>query len=157
AGTTRAATTTTPRRTSTSWPGSSPVTARATGSASATAGGPTPRAPGSGRPLSPTRGSTHELRPVGGLRPPPPPAVAHARRQRPRARRRDRAAQRARRLYPAPGGGLDLGRAGRRHHRVQPGREGLLLRPGRRQGIPAPHLLRGARGRGAPVNAPVFE
>ena len=35
-----------------------------------------------------------------------------------RPRRRDGAAQRPRRLHPPPGGRLDLGRAGRRHHRV---------------------------------------
>ena len=40
-----------------------------------------------------------------------------------------------------------------RDHRVQPGREGRLLRPGRRQGLPPPHLLRGAGRGGPPVNA----
>ena len=63
-----------------------------------------------------------------------------------RPRRRDGAAQRPRRLHPAPGGRLALGRAGRRDHRVQPGREGRVLRPGRRQDLPAPDLLRGAGG-----------
>ena len=37
--------------------------------------------------------------------------------------------------------------------RQQPGREGRVLRPGRRQDLPAPHLLRGARRRRAPVTA----
>ena len=52
------------------------------------------------------------------------------------------AARRASRIWVVPG---------RRHHRVQPGREGRVLRPGRRQGLPAPDLLRRARGGGAPV------
>src|SRR5699024_3507017 len=40
-----------------------------------------------------------------------------------------------------------------RYHREQPAGAGQLLRPGRRQGLPAPHLLRGPRGRGVPVTA----
>ena len=39
-----------------------------------------------------------------------------------------------------------------RHHRVEPGREGPVLRAGRRQGLPAPDVLRDPRGRAAPVN-----
>ena len=41
---------------------------------------------------------------------------------------------------------------GRGHHRVQPGGEGPVLRPGRRQGLPAPDVLRDPRGGAAPVN-----
>ena len=37
------------------------------------------------------------------------------------------------------------------HHRVQPGREGPVLRPGRRQGLPAPDVLRDPGGGAAPV------
>ena len=47
------------------------------------------------------------------------------------ARRRDGAAQRPRPLHPPQRGRLDLGRARRRDHRVQPRRAGLVLRPGR--------------------------
>ena len=38
-------------------------------------------------------------------------------------------------------------------HREQPGREGLVLRPGRRQDLPPPDVLRRARRGGAPVTA----
>ena len=78
----------------------------------------------------------------------PARTVAPARRLPARARRRDGAAQRPRPLHPPQRGRLHLGRARRRDHRVQPGREGRVLRPGRRQGLPAPHVLRGP-GRGA--------
>ena len=44
-----------------------------------------------------------------------------------------------------------LGGPRRRDHRVQPRREGLLLRPRRRQGLPAPDVLRRPRGGRAPV------
>ena len=44
-----------------------------------------------------------------------------------------------------------------RDHRVQPGREGRLLRPGRRQDLPAPHLLRGARRGGSTCERPTVE
>ena len=37
-------------------------------------------------------------------------------------------------------------------HRVEPGREGRLLRPGGRQGLPASDVLRGARRRETPVS-----
>ena len=67
---------------------------------------------------------------MGGLRARPPRAVPPARRQPARAGRRDGAAQRARRLHPPRRGRLALGGAGRGDHRVQPGREGLVLRPG---------------------------
>ena len=49
-------------------------------------------------------------------------------------------------------GRVDLGRAGRGDHRVQPGREGLVLRPGGRQGLPAPDVLRDPGRGAAPVN-----
>ena len=42
--------------------------------------------------------------------------------------------------------------AGHRHHRVQPGREGPVLRAVRRQGLPAPDLLRHPRRRPAHVS-----
>ena len=42
-------------------------------------------------------------------------------------------------------------------HRVQPGREGPVLRAGRRQGLPAPDVLRHPRRRPAPVRAPATE
>src|SRR4029453_11416530 len=38
--------------------------------------------------------------------------------------------------------------------RLQPGREGRVLRPGRRQGLPAPDLLRHPGRGAAPVNVP---
>ena len=41
--------------------------------------------------------------------------------------------------------------ARRRHHRVQPGREGPVLRAERRQGVPAPDVLRHSRQRAAHV------
>src|SRR6266571_3607388 len=88
---------------------------------------------------------------LGGFRPAAPGAVAHARRLAARARRRAGPAQRARPVHPAPGGRLHLGGTGIRDHRVQPRREGRLLRPGRRQGLPPPHLLRGTRRGEAPV------
>src|SRR5215469_10301902 len=64
------------------------------------------------------------------------------------ARRRpgDGAAARPRPVHPQERGGQHLGRPGRRDHRVQPGREGPLLRPVRRQGVPPPDLLRHPRG-----------
>ena len=82
---------------------------------------------------------------VGGVRALPPRAVPPARRQPARAGRRDGAAQRPRRLHPPLRGRLDLGGAGDGDHRVQPGREGLVLRPGGRQGLPAPDVLRDPR------------
>ena len=41
---------------------------------------------------------------------------------------------------------------GRRHRGVEPRREGRVLRPGRRQDLPAPDVLRRPRGGGAPVS-----
>src|SRR5487761_480475 len=52
---------------------------------------------------------------------------------------------RARPVHPAQRGGQHLGRAGRRDHREQPGREGPVLRAVRGQGVPAPHVLRDPR------------
>ena len=94
-----------------------------------------------------SRGERARLAAVGGLRPGPARPVPPARRQPARAGRRDGAAQRPRPLHPPRRGRLDLGRAGRRDRRVQPGREGLVLRPGRRQGLPAPDVLRRSRPR----------
>src|SRR5256885_12473931 len=90
---------------------------------------------------------------LGGLRAAAPRAVPFARRLAARAGRRAGAAQRARSLHPPPGGGFHLGGTGGRDHRVQPRREGRLLRPGRRQGLPPPHVLCGTRRGGAPVTA----
>src|SRR4030095_8480496 len=64
------------------------------------------------------------------------------------------AADAARRLPPAAGGRVDLGSPGRLDHRVQSGREGSVLRTGRRQGVPASDVLRPARRCGAPVTVP---
>ena len=71
--------------------------------------------------------------------PPPPPQVfvrakrglAPARRLVARPRCRDGAAQRARRLHPPQRGRLDLGRARHPDHRIEPRREGPVLRPPR--------------------------
>ncbi len=87
----------------------------------------------------------HRRGPLGGVRPPEARARARPRRLDPRRRCRDGAAQRARRLHPAPGGRLGVGGAVGGGHRQQPRRAGQLLRPGRRQGLPAPDVLRGAR------------
>src|SRR5439155_26588805 len=134
------------------------------------AAAPTPTARGSARPRSPTppsagpakgpgrpprRGASRPSPGVpdalGGLHPAPARAFAHARRQPARARRDAGPAQRPRRLHPPAGGRVDLGGARRGDHREQPGREGRVLRPGRRQGLPPPDVLRGARGSAAPV------
>ena len=64
---------------------------------------------------------------VRGKRGPQP----RARRLAARPRRRDGAAQRPRRLHAPQRGRLDLGRARRAHHRVQPRREGPVLRAAR--------------------------
>jgi ring-1,2-phenylacetyl-CoA epoxidase subunit PaaA len=81
-------------------------------------------------------------------------ARAQPRARRVAARRRsgDGAAPRARPLHPAQRGRQHLGRCRRGHHRVQPGREGPVLRAGRRQGVPAPDLLRHPRRRPAHVS-----
>ncbi len=47
--------------------------------------------------------------------------------------------------------------AATRHHRVQPGREGPVLRADRRQGLPAPDVLRHPRRRPAHVSAAMTE
>ncbi len=91
---------------------------------------------------------------VGGVRPTPARAVPHPRRAactRPTPRL---ALRNARDLYTRRQEGVSIWvvPAGC-DHRVQPGREGRLLRPGRRQGLPAPHLLRGTRRGDAPVTA----
>ena len=74
-----------------------------------------------------------------------------ARRFAARRGRRDRAAQRPRRLHATQRGGLDLGRPVGRDHRVEPRGARRVLRPGRRQGLPAPDVLRRPRRRGAPL------
>ena len=61
----------------------------------------------------------------------------------------------ARDLYTRRGEGVSIWVVPvRRDHRVQPGREGPVLRPGRGQGLPAPDVLRHPRGGAAPVTAP---
>ena len=70
-----------------------------------------------------------------------------ARRLAARRRRRDGTAPRPRRLHPPQRGREHLGRALRRHRRVEPGREGPAVRPCRRQGLPAPDVLRHPRRR----------
>ena len=94
---------------------------------------------------------------LGGLHPASSGPIASARRQPARAGRPDRAAQRSRCLHAAAGGRFDLGRAGFGDHRVQPRREGLVLRSGGRQGLPASDLLRGAGRRWTPVNDALFD
>ena len=44
-----------------------------------------------------------------------------------------------------------------RHRGQHPRRAGLVLRPGRRQDLPAPDVLRRPRGGGAPVSKPLFD
>src|SRR4051794_41093595 len=117
-------------------------------------------APGFGRPLPPTRPSRLLARrlprerraAVGGVRAVAAWAVPYARRKPPRARCDDGAAERSRRVHTSAGRRVDLGGAGVRHHRLEPGREGRVLRPGRRQGLPAPDLLPGSGRCRAPVN-----
>ena len=89
---------------------------------------------------------------LGGVRPGEAWPLAHPRGLAARPGRDDGPAQRARRLHPPAGGRLDLGGRGVVDHGEQPGREGLLLRPGGRQGLPPPHVLRRARGRRVPLS-----
>src|SRR3954451_22080478 len=114
---------------------------------------------GSGRRLRPMprsrpqpRRVRHDRTALGGLHPVPPRPLARTRRQPARTGRDDGAAQRPRRLHPPPGGCLDLGRARLGDYRLQSGREGRVLRPGRRQGLPAPDLLPGPGRCRAAVN-----
>src|SRR5205823_964401 len=92
-----------------------------------------------------------ELAALRGVRARQARAQPRARRLAARRRRRDGAAQRPRPLHPPQRGRLDLGGEGRRHHGLEPGREGSVLRPGRGQGLPAPDVLRDPRGRAAPM------
>src|SRR5215475_13127622 len=124
---------------------------------------PTPRStmrryPRSRRQPSQSRRRSCDGEPaLGGVRAAASRPRAHARRQPSRAGRGDRATQRPRRLHATAGGRLDLGRTGRRDHRVQPGREGRVLRPGGRQGLPSSDLLRGAGRRWSPVTESATE
>src|SRR5690606_2683411 len=120
-------------------------------------------APGSGRRQRPTRPSTgtttqelrehdpHRLAPVGGLRALAPGTVPHPRRHPARTGHGAPPAQRPRSEHPARRARPPLGRAAARGHRVLPGREGPVLRTGRRQALPAPDVLRDPRGGAAPV------
>ena len=88
---------------------------------------------------------------VGGLRPGPARAVARPRRQL-HAPDAEMALRNARDVYTRRQEGVSIWVVpAAADHRVQPGREGRVLRPGRRQDLPAPDLLRRARGRRAPV------
>ncbi|CAA9439278.1 MAG: 1,2-phenylacetyl-CoA epoxidase, subunit B, partial [uncultured Pseudonocardia sp.] len=97
------------------------------------------------------RAQAPQLAAVRGVRARQARAQPRARRLAARRRRRDGPAQRARRLHPPQRGREHLGGPGRAHHRLQPGGEGPVLRPGRRQGLPAPHVLRDPGGGAAPV------
>src|ERR1700686_2641268 len=117
--------------------------------------------PGCGRRPPPMRPSTprparrHErgnaFAALGSLHPQQARAVPQPRGQPARPRRRDGAAQRARRVHAAHGGREHLGRPLGADHRVIPRREGLVLRPGVRQGIPASHVLLDTEGSAAAV------
>ena len=63
-------------------------------------------------------------------------------------------APRPRRLHPPQRGRQHLGGALRRDHRVQPRREGPAVRAERRQGLPAPDVLRHPRRRPPHVRRP---
>src|SRR6476619_672455 len=145
-----------------SWPWSR-ATARATRSGSSAARPPTTTAPGCGRPPPRTRPN----RQPGPGRTPPDGGAAGAlglaavrgiparqARAQPRARRvaargrpADGPAARQGPVHPPERGGQHLGRGGRRHHRVEPGREGPVLRAVRRQGVQAPDVLPASRRR----------
>src|SRR6201997_2132844 len=168
-----AGTTASPRWTGmSSWPWSR-ATARATRSGSSAARPPTTTAPGCGRPPPRTRPNR---RPGPGRTPPDggsagPLGLAavrgvparqaraqpRARRVAARGRRADGPTPRQRPVHPAERGGQHLGRGGRRHHRIEPGREGPVLRAVRRQGVPAPDVLSASRRRPAHVGVPVTE
>ncbi len=95
---------------------------------------------------------THpRLAPLGGLRPGPPRSVARARRITARTRRRDGAAQRPRPLHPPRRGRLALGGEGVRHRGLDARRARRVLRPGGRQDLPPPDVLRRPRGGRASV------
>src|SRR4051794_26124943 len=88
---------------------------------------------------------------LGGVRARTSWAVPRACRVAARARRGDGASQRPRPLHPARRRRVDLGGPRLRHRGLDPSGAGLLLRSRCRQDLPAPHVLRGARRRGAPV------
>ena len=90
---------------------------------------------------------------LGGVRARQARPVPRPRRLPARARRRDGAAQRARPLHAAQEGVSLWVVPAADDHGVEPGREGRVLRPGRRQGLPAPDVLRHPRRGGAPVSA----
>ena len=91
---------------------------------------------------------------VGGLRPRRAAGCPTPTRERARSGCRDGAAQCARSLY-APGEGVSIWVVPSGRHRFLARREGTVLRPGRRQGLPASDVLPGS-GRGeAPVTATI--
>src|ERR1700760_1618579 len=153
-----------------SWPWSR-ATGRATRSGSRAARPPMTRAPGCGRPPRPTppntpRGRTSpdggtagalRLAAVRGVPARQARAQPRARRVAARGRPADGPAARQGPVHPPERGGQHLGRGGRRHHRVEPGREGPVLRAVRRQGVPAPDVLPAARRYSAHVGVPVTE
>src|SRR4051794_8882452 len=95
---------------------------------------------------------THaRLAALGGLRAGAPRPVSRARGVAARARRGDGAAQRPRPLHPARRGRLHLGGEGLRHRGLDARRARPVLRPGGRQDLPPPDVLRRARRRGAPL------
>src|SRR3954464_3690894 len=92
-------------------------------------------------------GQPPRLAAVRGLRPRQARPQPRARGLAARSGRRDGGARRPRPLHPAQRGREHLGGQGRRHHRVQPRREGPDVRPQRRQGLPPPDVLRDPRER----------
>src|SRR5690348_14065657 len=84
-------------------------------------------------------------------------AQPRARRVAARGRPADGPASRPRPVHPPERGGQHLGRRGRRHHRVEPGREGPVLRARGRQGVPASDVLRDPRRRPAHLGGRMTE
>src|SRR3954471_12719589 len=90
---------------------------------------------------------------VGSLHAPDDEMAVHAARDL-YTRRNEGGAAGACSAPPPQRGREHLGGQGRRHHRLEPRREGPAVRPERRQGLPPPHVLRDPRERPPHVKDP---